>query len=224
MNRISNNVKKLFAAAVVLCCCAVAVFADNPVKGKTYVADMMGIEFMTLEFSGDSTCVMTAMTDMNSSESMTGTYTFNSNSTVSITMQGDTLDFPYDKASDALILDMDGLKIELKVKKAAYINPDAKAPSSLTGRTYAGNLMGIEFMIISFNSDSSCTVKVADDVDYYGSVKYETAVASYSYDKDSLSVKLTYDGEDMDFKYNPSRNTLEITEPSSGLTIQLEQK
>lgn len=227
MNRISNGFKKVLAAAVVLCCCVAASFADNPVKGKTYIADMMGIDMFSLAFTSDTECVMTALIDETGSpanEKVYGTYKA-TGSSVTVTLEGDSMTFPYNASADVLTMEMgEGFTIQLKVKKEVASNPNAKAPSTLNGRTYVGNILGIEFMTIEFTSDKNCVVKVAGDIDDNGKPSYESVKGTYEYSSKDKNVKITIEGETMDFIYDASRNTLGIVEPNSGLTVQLEQK
>ncbi|MBP5283453.1 MAG: hypothetical protein J6Y93_02165 [Treponema sp.] len=203
----------------------IASAQSNPLIGKTYSADIMGIAALNVTFNDDDSCILEAIdgTDISNYEKVDGSYKYLSNATVSITADdGSTLDFVYDKANDILraVIDEDnGIMLELKPKTVKALDPNAVAPETLAGRTYSGSMLGKEFIRLSFTDDKNCDVTAFDGTDS------ETVKCTYTYDKSTGELKFHSEDEDFDdgeFRYEKGDNTIKIVIPD-GFTLSLEQ-
>lgn len=216
------NKLKVLVSLVVMALCSGFAFADNPVEGKKYVADVMGIEALSIEFVTYSKCVVTTLEEIDTSGPQEGSYTVKGK-TVTVTLKDETLAFDYDKKNDVLSLDAgNGIKLQLKAKKVVVEDPKAKFPKNLVGKTYAGEMMGMEFMTIEFKDKTKCVAKVASDFSM-NSIQYQTIEGTYTYDNSNGDMTITMDGDTQEFKYNKARKAITVS-IDGDLSLELFEK
>lgn len=211
---------KALMVSVFLLAGSAAFTQANPLIGKTYIMDIMGIDGLRITFDDEHNLTAEVASDQSEGkikyEKTSGTYTFFSNNTVSAEIDNDQIDFVYEPIREVLTTEVgDGMMLELRLSRQQEFDPNAVAPDSLAGRTYKADFMGVEFISITFVDDKKLEIKPADE---------EAETCEYTYDK--ATGKITINGDDMDefnFRYEKGNNTLQAT-IAEGLTLSLTQR
>ncbi len=105
--------KGFFITAIVLLA-MVFVSCGNPVKGKTYIMDVFGVDAAAYEFKSDGTYKVTSFFD---TDVENGTYIFKNNQLILTDSNGGENIFEYNQKDDSLSITEGIFTITLKCKE-----------------------------------------------------------------------------------------------------------